>query len=235
MRGLSRLMFSLFSVSESECVCVYTCTRSDDSLELQLYVLLGFFSFILLGYRPLRTCDNGLLEAASLVLLAVHLHRRGICWCVSNLVQWAPVQQRSVPCLCAIRYLWMSLPTPPAFRTGTVFHIPCRHVLPAYGPDGVPAPELEKGSWKAHANSKTWHKMSLGLSLFLERKSFDLLLRENNSTRKGRSFQEVRARVSFFLSLQALRHLFVGPLSYSCWHGLWLWCALPLLHTSSQR
>lgn len=102
-------------------------------------------------------------------------------------------------------------------------------------PLSVPAPKLKKGSLKAHANSKTWHRMSLGFSLFLERKSFDLYCWENNSTRKGRSFQEVQARVSFFLSLQALRHLFVGPLSYSWWHGLWLWCALPLLHTSSQR
>lgn len=81
-------MFSLFSVSESECVCVYTCSRSDDSLELQLYVPLGFsFFFFHLGYCPLRRCDIGLLEAASLVLLAVHRHRRGICWCESNLVQ----------------------------------------------------------------------------------------------------------------------------------------------------
>lgn len=44
--------------------------RSDDSLELQLYVSLGLLSF--LGYFPLRRCEIGHPEAASLVHLAVH-------------------------------------------------------------------------------------------------------------------------------------------------------------------
>lgn len=75
VRGLSRLVFSLPSVSESECVCVYTCSRSVDSLELQLYIVPWVFFFLLLVYCPLRRCVIGLLEAASLVLLAVHRQR----------------------------------------------------------------------------------------------------------------------------------------------------------------